>query len=101
MYVLSKKDMKKKSTEKDKKVELELLLLESLFSEDVVERVMEHCTVMTFANFLVRKSPHDIAHQPSLAFRFLIFSKPVGAPISLFASGIGKEHSLYLSLIHI
>ncbi len=95
LYLLSKKDKKKKSTEKDKKLDLELSLLESLFSEDVVERLMEHCTVKRFANFLVRTSPHDTTHQSSLAFSSLMISKPVGAPVSLFASGVGEEHSLY------
>ena len=95
VYVFSKKDKKKKASEKDKKMDAELLILDVLVSDDVVERVMEHCTISTLEKFIEKVSIHQVPVQASAAFRTIMFSKPVGAPISLFSSGIGQEHSLY------
>lgn len=95
MYLLSKRDKKKKAHEKDKKMDIELLLLDVLFCDDVVERVMETCTLRSIETFLDKVNNDQISAQASSAFRTIMFSKPTGSPISLFTTGIGQEHSIY------
>ena len=95
LYILSKNDKKKKASEKDKKMDLELILLDILFSDEVIERIFEKCTMKTLGCFLERTRSDQIPRQSSLAFRSIMFSKPVGAPVSLFSSGVGKEHSIF------
>ena len=96
IYIIRGKKRKNNDNEREMKIEVELMLLDKVFNESVVERVLEVSKMCTIADHLRRLSKLEIRSQASKSLQTIMYSKPnKGSQHSCFSSGVGKGHSLF------
>ena len=85
--------------DRDKKIEIELALLEDIFNESALELVFERCTMGFVAQVLNCCLKRDICRQSSLELRTILYAKSVQDKLAVYDSGIARALSLFIESI--